>query len=430
MPTPHPDSNDQPGTPISRKWTADSPINYEKSTLAELLNAKFPPSDWIVKGLIHAGDQVVLAGPPKVGKSILGTQLALAVAQGNATSFLSKAYVSERAQRRVLVFSLEMNAPMVAERLRVLFPKQSKAPPKRSAPEQIPVTFVFEAERSVSLDIVNFSASFESKARKAGTPYLTEEGYLLKEIIRRENPDLVIFDTLIRIHALDENNNVAMSHLLRQLREICRIDERKFVDAVSDSTETERVRRKIAHVVIHHTRKESAGVAWSGNKDANAVRGAGAIHAEADLVLTMSEVNKKGTVMIAMSARRVSVPDELFVERANFEFREVPRPVGIRQARAGKLAKALWKTFAERKPSDSMLTRADIVQRVAELGYGDLTEDNFRKTYYRRIASFVVVKKPRRGATDQNLRYRIKEDTSENKFREALGAPPSTNENE
>jgi hypothetical protein len=409
-----------------RRRAPDEPLKYEKSSLAELLTATYPPSDWILENFIHTGDQVILAGPPKIGKSILGTQLAWTVAKGEG-HFVSKEFKPAGRQRPVLVFSLEMNAPMVAERLRQVFPRTADGGLENQVPD-FPLTFVFSAKDRTSFDVIDFDSFAESKAKKAGTARLSEDGEYLQDVIRREKPDLIVFDTLIRVHGLDENNNVAMSYLLRMLREICSIDERIPVEPEGPSTETRQHQRKIAHVVIHHTRKESATAHGAASRDANSVRGAGAIHAEADLVLTMSEAYGKDTIMISTSARRVSLPDEIYAKRSKFKFEEIPRPLGVRQTKAKKLAEALWGALKERSAADLALTRADLVQRVAELGYGDLTEDNFRKTYYRKIAPFVIVNKPKRGETDQNHRYRLRESADEKLFRVALKAGPEKKE--
>ena len=110
-----------------------------------------------------------------------------------------------------MVFSLEMNAPMVAERLRQVFPRTADGGLENQVPD-FPLTFVFSAKDRTSFDVIDFDSFAESKAKKAGTARLSEDGEDLQDVIRREKPDLIVFDTLIRVHGLDENNNVAMSY--------------------------------------------------------------------------------------------------------------------------------------------------------------------------------------------------------------------------
>ena len=142
---------------------------YDRWSLEEIINEDFPANDWILDGLIHSGDQVVLAGPPKVGKSILGMQLALTVAKGTG-HFLDERFKPQPKTRNVLVFSLEMNAPMLGERLRKDFYK-GKRPNDKGAiplkddngevllgndPSKIPLHFVFSVAGLGSLDVVDF----------------------------------------------------------------------------------------------------------------------------------------------------------------------------------------------------------------------------------------------------------------------------------
>ncbi len=385
-----------------------------KATLTELLEREMKPNDWLVDGLIHAGDQVVLAGPPKVGKSILGIQLALAIAEGSKP-FLSPRFKTKSRPRSVLVFSLEMNEPMIGERLRKLFSEDKQRAVERA--KKIPLEFIFRLDGECSLDVVDFDRNTESKAKKAGAATLSEHGRMLQQIVRELKPDLVVFDTLIRVHALDENNNVAMSHLLKFLREICSLDE------MLPDPETQKLTRhrtQLAHVLIHHTRKEGNGPTSPANRDANAVRGAGAIHSEADLVLTLSEWDRDGVVMISMSARRVEVPDAMFLRRQGLEFREIDRPVGTREKNATRLADALWECFQAIPEGDPGLGTRQIAERVNELGYANLTEDNFRKTYLRKIVRFLVPKDPPKGDTDKVKRYRLRAKVEKQSFYTAL----------
>lgn len=416
------------------KQSAETPPNGRKTvhttqhpdtvrvTLLQLLKRKKTKPDWIIEGLIHAGDQVVLAGPPKIGKSILGFQLALAVAEGGKRCFLSERFKTKSEPRKVLVFSLEMKEPMVSERLAKLYPDKQA----RERARNMKLQFIFRVAGDSSLDVVDFDRDTESKAKKAGTASLSHHGRVLQQIISKAEPDLVVFDTLIRMHALDENNNVAMSHLLKFIRKICTLDERPLKKERKKSKNSKRPSKRhpveLAHVLIHHTRKESNIGNGSANRDANAVRGAGAIHSEADLVLTLSEWDRNGVLMMSTSARRVEVPNEIFLERKNLEFHSIVRPIGTRETKAGELAKALWGAFQSVPPGEDGLGMQQIVERVNERGYADLTPDNFRKTYVGKVLRFLTVKEPKKGDTDKVKRYRLNPTATEADFYAALNA--------
>ena len=90
-------------------------------SLKELENKVFPPMQWIVDDLIPEG-LIVLAGAPKIGKSFLSWNLALAVAQGGV--FLSEFQVSQ--PRKVLYFALDNNPQrQIQNRLKMIQPDAS-----------------------------------------------------------------------------------------------------------------------------------------------------------------------------------------------------------------------------------------------------------------------------------------------------------------
>ena len=126
----------QDDTSFAGQTTVDL-LDYESMSLEELLGIDAQENDWIIEGLIHAGDQVVLAGPPKIGKSILSYQLALTVAEGKG-KFLREDFIPQPKPRKVLVLSFEMNAPMVGKRLQENFKRRADC-----TPSEIPLTFVF-----------------------------------------------------------------------------------------------------------------------------------------------------------------------------------------------------------------------------------------------------------------------------------------------
>ena len=87
-------------------------------TVRELYRAVLPEPIWVVPGLLPAG-LASLAGRPKMGKSLLGLQLAAAVAAGRA--FLGR----EATAGPVLYLALEDSLPRLQERLRRLHVAES-----------------------------------------------------------------------------------------------------------------------------------------------------------------------------------------------------------------------------------------------------------------------------------------------------------------
>ncbi len=95
-------------------------------SVTELLAATFPDPVWSVPGLIPAGF-VVLAGRPKLGKSWLSLQIAVAVGCGG------KVLGRDASRGRVLYLALEDNPRRIQDRLR-----------KQQTPAGISVAFRFE----------------------------------------------------------------------------------------------------------------------------------------------------------------------------------------------------------------------------------------------------------------------------------------------
>jgi len=382
---------------------------YEALSLHELVRGNYPEPDWIVEGLIHDGDQVVLAGPPKIGKSILVTQLAVAVAKGAGSTFLDERFKIPK-KRRVLVLSFEMYEEVVARRLKNSFlPRDGEPPIEGIETKGLDLKFIFGVNSQSSFDILDFERQKESKAKKSGAAILTKDGFALRDIIRKEKPDLVIFDTLIRIHALDENNNVAMSHLLKYLRDICSCERSKGKRVSKKAKKRGVSDRRIAHILVHHTRKDS-GYGASG-KDARAVRGAGAIHAEADLVLTLSEYSDRKTVVVSFSARRIAEPEDMYLSQSNFSFVSGQRPAGMRQRNAALVAAGLWTNF--QKADETGLTARQLLAGVRN-GKRGISVSNFRNVYLKKIKDLVNQLKPTSG--EKEVRYKLHDDVTREEF--------------
>jgi RecA-family ATPase len=101
---------------IKRKAGAKRKVQLFTTTAAELLQTKFPPIDYVIPGYIAEG-LTVLAGRPKVGKSWMALDFALAVSLGGVA--LASIKVS---QGDVLYLGLEDNARRLQRRIDQLAP--------------------------------------------------------------------------------------------------------------------------------------------------------------------------------------------------------------------------------------------------------------------------------------------------------------------
>ena len=177
-------------------------------SVADLLSAQFPEPKWAIPGLLPAG-LVVLAGRPKLGKSWLSLQMAVAVGTGGVV--LGR----KVNQGKVLYLALEDNPRRLQDRLS-----------KQASPKGATVDFHFEWPALVEK---------RGDARGATT---------LMQAISTQGYNLVVIDTISRAlgHAdqLDQADmNVAFGALQRMAieRDICLLlvdHHRKSAGGVGD----------------------------------------------------------------------------------------------------------------------------------------------------------------------------------------------------
>jgi RecA-family ATPase len=149
---------------------------FRVDNVSDLLTAASQPDVWVLEGLIEAGDQVVLAGAPKSGKSLMASQIALAVASGG--KFLGW---KAPTQRKVLYVNLELRPKRFGRRL------IAQVGGARHLSHHTNLLTINDLR---TLDILN--------------PTLRDE---FAELVRSENIELVIWDVLARMHGEDENGN-------------------------------------------------------------------------------------------------------------------------------------------------------------------------------------------------------------------------------
>jgi RecA-family ATPase len=152
-----------------------------------------PQLDFIWDGFL-AGTVGALVAPGATGKSFWALEASMAVAcavEGGDVLGLEP-----KASGRVVYFAAEDPEPVLIRRLHAI--GQHLAPPAREA---IAANLTLEPIMGKRLDMMN-------------------ERHLARVIEYSTGARLVVFDTLSRIHALDENSNGDMAHLVSTLEHV------------------------------------------------------------------------------------------------------------------------------------------------------------------------------------------------------------------
>jgi len=196
---------------------AATPLLVE--SFADLVAQEFPPQQFLVDGLIPAGQLVMLGGRGKAGKSWLVLQLIAAVDRG--IMFLGK----PTKRGRVLYLALEDGRRRMNQRPKILRWQPSPAV-------------------DISFRVANFDHGGEGLAH-------------IRQAIADKRYDLVVIDTLIKTlsAAADENSNTEMAAICNEL-----------ADMAHDSG--------AAIVIVHHTSKVKTENPFDNLRGASAIRNA------------------------------------------------------------------------------------------------------------------------------------------------------------
>lgn len=349
---------------------------YEPFTLYHLEAVRRRKPDWVVEDLIMSGDQVILSGAPKSYKSFLASHFAMVLATG-FENFLSWKIPKAR---KVLYISLEMTAEQTAERVS----KQLKALsqlPKRATEAEIPkdpealATFLAEStrQRREHLKSIPLIHVFSVNGRHS-VDILDDEQKdgprpgswaNLHRIISEVDPEVVIFDSFVRFFSGDENSNPVMSKVMQRMRKLCLLPKPPIGHPPPPVPLPDRYRTSI---IIHHNRKESQG--FERSYSAAMMRGASAIHSEADLIISTFLVNKETQVSMNFSARKIRAPEFKIIEldsetllmreAARFDKTEAATPINVQ--RIPYILDVLEKAVA----NSEYLSWPDIQRRVEE----------------------------------------------------------------
>lgn len=388
-----------------KKTAADQPKPLPQGILNSLddkvVNSGVP---WIIKDLLAEGEQMLIFGAPKVGKSQFVLQLAMSVALGEP--FLKWEIVKPS---RVLYLNFEMGNRTfmlrIARHFSLIKEEKSKRQSLEAGKESIcdgplwhqlgdeapleedllkeinetiekqfffcselkhlhgdhvskPADSESNKEGSNAKSDVKADAKIDAKAAAKIDAKAAQENLVRhwQSIIQEIKPELVIFDTLSKTHSINESDNSEIQEVLLQIRKICTIQE-SAPDGGQTKTPDGKVSKNIAHVIVHHARKAS-GDAYGGKKrmDLDSIRGGSAIRAEADLICGIFSNNNKQTATHAATNRSISIearniaPDE---QNLNFEIFAFVPPRRLtpeeEQAKDETLARLIKEAFIQRK---------------------------------------------------------------------------------
>lgn len=248
-------------------------------SLAQLLVANpTPPPALIQPGLLPTSGILFLGGEPKVGKSILVANLALALATGT-----SRAGFQIPQPRRVLLCQFELPTPSFTARL-----ARMRAPLGSAADQRL---FVDTGAASHLLSTPQGLAHFQAAAASVAA-------------------EVLILDPLYSTHDQDENDTRAMAALCQTLLRL-------------------RDHSGAALIVVHHVRKSIAR-----HEVGTAFRGSSALHAVGDSYLLLTRPSSQlDTIQMRFQLRYASAlpprlltlnPDTLWF--AAFENLSTPSP--------------------------------------------------------------------------------------------------------
>lgn len=170
-------------------------------SLQDLMKLKFQEQSWVVEDWIPEG-LIMIAGRPKIGKSLMALDLALSVSSSGY--FLKR----ECARKKVLFFPLEDHPRRIQHRLKV-----------------------FEASQDSNID---FCLNLEYKNNGISK---------LKKLIDQTNAEVVFIDTLSKLLlGIDQNDHIQMVSIFGELN--------KLTQSMG-----------ISLIIVDHHRKSKDGVA-------------------------------------------------------------------------------------------------------------------------------------------------------------------------
>src|SRR5712692_5140368 len=235
---------------------SNSPPKSTVVSLAQLLTEQpaSPPPGWIEPGLLPPQGILFVGGEPKVGKSLLVANLALALASGR-----DRAGFTVPAARRVLVCQFELPTEQFVARLAAMRGSMGAAADHNLLVDTRASGHLLSAPRGLN--------HFLSAARAAAA-------------------EVIVLDPLYSAHDQDENDTRSMAALCQSLLRLREVS-------------------KAALIVVHHVRKSITR-----DEIGSAFRGSSALHAVGDsyLLLTRPSAQVAASVELRFQFRYAAAP--------------------------------------------------------------------------------------------------------------------------
>lgn len=220
--------------------------------------------NWLIKGFLKEGDQMLIGGAPKAAKSWFAMNLSHAIATGG--KFLDYTVGKPKV---VMYINLEIDERTVSERIKIMT----------------------NGWKNIDMHSHNENLIIFSKFRTIDI--LDNDDYvLMQKLINKVNPDIIVFDVLSKTHNEDENDNGVMKNVMLQLRFVCGAR---------------------TSVVVHHSRKPAQGQEHE-NVGIHGIRGASSITGEPDVVFALVKLESGGAkYSIKPYGRAVEFPTEFLL---------------------------------------------------------------------------------------------------------------------
>lgn len=298
----------------------NNPLSLYPESLDELLERKFPPTRWIVEGLIPSEGITILSATPGSFKTWLMLDIALSVTQGHRLFGRYNTQVTG-----VLIIDEESGARMLNERFKQL-----------RAPRGLPIAYFSRAGYKVSQDYIDSLIS----------------------VCLTRNISLVIFDSLVRLHTGDENTSKDMAGLFDLFKQL--------------------VDNSISVLIAHHNRKSMPG----NYNPSGDMRGSSDILAAVDCHLAINRQKNSDYIEVHQTKNRYmreSRPFKLrFVEQDGFSSFEFVEAIQTKDDKRTELKQAILSQLSKEPypTKKQLLLRLNETSIAIKLGMlGDLLDE-------------------------------------------------------